>query len=232
MTNSPVCSWAVSRLLTWIRVERHVRDRLHFGCARPFVPKSLRYEPEHGSIVLSHFGRCTEDAEEDDCVADEKPFIPLHCEHRPRVGAPYAGWCLKDRTERCPGSRSACTVVHVLPADISVIQGGLFALQNAGDSSDEEHGEIKKCVQASNNHESAVFTICDISTARQEFVHLFSMSQECTKCQSWAIKSSQIIGIVTMRELTGKNYTSQTGYGRGGVVDYITHIAVDSGAAS
>ncbi len=114
---------------------------------------------------------------------------------------------LHDGTERCSGYVSPFVIVHVLPTDKIMIQCVFFTPQNARDNNGEEHGEIKKCVQASNDHESPVFSVCDISTARQEFVHLLSISQECTKCQSWKIKGSQITGIVTMRGLTSKNDT-------------------------
>ncbi len=122
--------------------------------------------------------------------------------------------------------------MYVLPTDIWIVQGVKFAFQNARDGDSDGHGEIKKCVQASNNHESGVFAVRNIPTARQELVHLFSMSQECTKRQSWVIKSSQIAGIVTMRGLTSKNDTPQAGYELWTVDEYITHIAVNIEDAS
>ncbi len=100
MTNSPVGGRAISCLLPGIRVERDVRDRLDFGRARLFVPKPRRYEPKRRSVVLPHFGGRAKDAEEDECMDNVDPFIPHHYEHGPRVGAPCAGWCLHDGTER------------------------------------------------------------------------------------------------------------------------------------
>ncbi len=75
--NSPVGGRAISCLLPGIRVERDVRDRLHFGRAKPFVSKPLRYEPKRGSVVLAHFGGRAEDAEEHDRMEDIDPFDPL-----------------------------------------------------------------------------------------------------------------------------------------------------------
>ncbi len=74
--------------------------------------------------------------------------------------------------------------MYVLPADVRVIQSGLFALQNACDNDGEEHGDVENSVQASDDHESTVFAVRDIPIARQKFIHLFSMSQERTKRQS------------------------------------------------
>ncbi len=199
---------------------------------RPFIPKPLRYEPKHGLVVLSHFGGCAEDAEERGRVEDVDPFVPLQIENIPSVGTPYAGGSLNDGTERYAGDVSPFVVVHIVPTDIRIIQWALASLRNVRDDNGEKHGEVKKRVQASNEHESDIFAVCDIPIARQELVHLFSMSQERTKRQSWVIKSSQIAAIVTMRRLTSKNDAQHTGYDRGGVADYIAHIAVDIGCAS
>jgi len=85
---------AIPCLLTWDRVKLDVRDRLHLSNMPSFVPTTLRYEPKRGSIELSHFRGGAKDAEEDDRMKDVDPFIPLHLENSPIVGAPIAGWCL------------------------------------------------------------------------------------------------------------------------------------------
>ncbi len=140
MSGSPVGSKACFCLPTWIRVEGNVRYRLYFGNAPPLVPKTLRYEPKRGSVVSSHFGSCAEDEEERGCMKDVKPFIPLYTEYAPRRSTPVAGCFLLDGAERYSGHVSAFAVVHTLPTDIRIIQGGIFAPHNLRYDNGDEHG--------------------------------------------------------------------------------------------